>query len=175
MNHPYQKIIKNCLEYFTESKISNLQTGVDGCGAPQYAFPLENLSLAMINLVKHYKKKKIYTDEIRILLKAIAKYPQLTGSKSIYPSQLMAATDGRIFSKGGAEGVLLFTHKEKGIGGVIKVIDGNERALPSIANEIFKKLKILNNNEIKKLSKWSNQKIFNHADKDVGKIYTNII
>ena len=86
----------------------------------------------------------------------------------------MAATDGKIFSKGGAEGVLLFAHKEKKIGGIIKINDGNERALPSIANEIFKRLKILNNNELKKLSKWNHEKIFNHAKKNTGEIYTEI-
>ena len=68
----------------------------------------------------------------------------MTGSKSIYPIQLMSKTKGKIFAKEGAEGVLLFVHKNKKIGGVIKVKDGNGRALPSIANEIFRKLKILN-------------------------------
>ena len=174
MNHPYQKIIRNYLEYFTETKIIDYQKGIDGCSAPQYAFPLKNLSIAMVNLIKHYVEKKNNTKEIRILLKAIEKYPQLTGSKSIYSSQLMNATNGKIFCKGGAEGVLLFSHKEKKIGGVIKVNDGNERALPSIANEIFKKLKILNSSELRKLSKWSNEKIFNHAKKTTGKIYTEI-
>lgn len=174
MNHPYQKIIREYLEFFTETKILNVQKGVDGCSAPQYAFPLKNISIAMINLIKHYNENKEYTEEIKILLKAIKKYPQLTGSKNIYPSQLMAATNGKIFSKGGAEGVLLFAHKEKRIGGIIKVIDGNERALPSVANEIFKKLKIINKSELSKLSGWSNQKIFNHAKIKVGNIYTEI-
>ena len=174
MNHPYQRMIRNYLEYFTETKILNIQKGVDGCSAPQYAFPLKNLSIAMINIIKHYKETKDHTREIRILLKAIEKYPQLTGSKSIYPSQLMTATNGKIFSKGGAEGVLLFAHKEKSIGGVIKVNDGNERALPSIANEIFKKLKLLNKKELSKLSNWSNQKIYNHAKIKTGEIYTEI-
>jgi L-asparaginase II len=174
MNHPYQKIIRNYLEYFTKTKILNIQKGIDGCSAPQYAFPLKNLSIGMINLIKHYREIKKYTPEITILLKAIEKYPHLTGSKSIYPCQLMAATNGKIFSKGGAEGVLLFAHKEKKIGGIIKINDGNERALPSIANAIFKKLKILNNNELKKLSKWNHEKIFNHAKKNTGKIYTEI-
>ena len=41
-------------------------------------------------------------------------------------------------------------YKKMRVGGVIKVCDGNERALPSVANLIFKKLKILNNNELKK-------------------------
>lgn len=174
MDHPYQKIIRDCLEYFTETKILKNQRGVDGCSAPQYAFPLENLSIAMINLIKHYKESREYSDEIKILLKAIKKYPYLTGSKFIYPSLLMSATKGKVFSKGGAEGVLMFAHKEKKVGGIIKVIDGNERALPSIANSIFKKLNLIDKNELLELSSWSNEKIYNHAKKKTGNIYTEI-
>ena len=172
--HPYQKIIRKSLEYFTESKIKENQKGIDGCSAPQYAFPLKNLSISMINLLKNYYENKPYKKEIKILLEAILQYPELTGSKSIYPSQLISSTNGKMFSKGGAEGVLLFAHKEKKIGGIIKVKDGNERALPSVANEIFKKLNILNYEELSRLSKWNNEKILNHAKFKVGEIYTKI-
>ena len=173
-NHPYQIKIKSVLEFFTETKINNNQIGTDGCSAPQYAFPLENLAVSMINLIKQYKEKNIYSEEVRLLFESISKYPQLTGSKSIYPTQLMLATNGNIFAKEGAEGVLLFAHKVKKIGGVIKVEDGNERALPSVANEIFKKLNILNRKELNKLSKWTNENILNHQKKIIGKIYTEI-
>ena len=93
---------------------------------------------------------------------------------SFSQDKILTVTKGKIFAKGGAEGVLLFAHKEKKIGGVIKVSDGNERALPSVANEIFNKLKILNQNELNNLSKWSNQKLYNHAKINIGKIYTEI-
>ena len=174
IDHPYQKIIREYLEIFTQCKITKIQQGVDGCSAPQYAFPLKNISIAMINLLKHYIEEKNYSNEIRILLESITKYPNLTGSSSIYPSQLMTATNGKVFSKEGAEGVLLFAHKEKKIGGVIKVKDGNERALPSIANEIFKRLKILERKELDRLSEWTNEIIFNHAKIKIGEIYTEI-
>jgi L-asparaginase II len=174
IKHPYQKLIRDSLEYFTESKINKIQKGIDGCSAPQYAFSLNNLSISMINLLKNYEEEENYTKEIKLLIDSIAKYPQLTGSKSIYSSQLMMATGGKIFSKVGAEGVLLFAHKEKKIGGIIKVKDGNERALPSATNEILKKLKILNKKECLKLSNWSNEKIYNHANIKVGEIYTKI-
>ena len=174
MNHPYQKLIRECLEYFTNTKINEVQKGVDGCSAPQYAFPMKNLSISMINLLKNYSENKKYTIEINFLLKAIMQYPNLTGSKFIYPSQLISATEGKMFAKGGAEGILLFAHLEKNIGGIIKVNDGNERALPSIANEIFKKLNILSKKELDILSKWSGEIILNHAKEKVGKIYTKI-
>ena len=117
MGHPYQKLIRETLEFFTESKISKTQKGVDGCSAPQYAFSLTNLCTAIINLLKESNDNGKYNKETNILLDSIAKYPNLTGSKSIYPSQLMSATNGKIFCKNGAEGVLLFAHKEKKIGG----------------------------------------------------------
>ena len=128
----------------------------------------------MINLLKHFESEEKYTKEVNLLLESIAKYPHLTGSKTIYPTQLMSCTSGKVFAKEGAEGVLLFAHKEKKIGGIIKVKDGNERALPSTANAIFKKLNILNREELNKLAKWSNQRIFNHAQTEVGRIYTII-
>lgn len=174
MNHPYQKLIRDSLEYFTKYKIKKINEGIDGCSAPQYAFPLVNLADSMINLLENFHGNKKYSDEIKILLNAISIYPQLTGSHSIYPTQLMSATNGVMFSKGGAEGVLLFAHKDKKIGGVIKVKDGNERALPSVANNIFKKLKILSKEQLNILSKWSNEKIINHAEIKVGEIYTKI-
>ena len=174
IKHQYQKNIRESLEFFTETKITKKQYGIDGCSAPQYAFPLKKLSISMINLLKQYNEKNYYTYEVKTLLDSVIKYPNLTGSKNIYPSQLMSASNGKIFSKGGAEGVLLFAHKDKKIGGVIKVKDGNERALPSIANEIFRKLKILNKQELKKLSKWTNEKLSNHANINIGEIYTKI-
>jgi len=174
MNHSYQKLIRESMEYFTESKINKYQKGIDGCSAPQYAFPLKDLSVSMINLLKNYLENKKYTNEIRLILESIKKYPELTGSKSIYHSQLILASNGKMFCKNGAEGVLLFAHKEKKIGGVIKVSDGNERALPSVANQIFKKLNILNKKELLSLSKWTNEKILNHEKLKVGEIYTEI-
>ena len=39
-NHPYQKLIRNSLENITKYKITKKQVGIDGCSAPQYAFPL---------------------------------------------------------------------------------------------------------------------------------------
>ena len=111
---------------------------------------------------------------IKLLVDSIQQYPQLIGGSKKFDSELMRITKGKFFSKGGAEGVLLFAHKEKKIGGVIKIKDGNERALPSAAIAIFKKLSLVTKNEQRELSDWSNQQIYNHAKITVGKIYTKL-
>ena len=173
-HHPYQKLIRNSLENITKYKITKKQVGIDGCSAPQYAFPLQNLSTSMVNLIKNYIGNEDFSTSIKLLLDSILKYPQLIGGSKKFDSELMKITKGKIFSKGGAEGVLLFAHKEKKIGGVIKIIDGNERALPSATTEIFKKLSLVTKNEQQKLSDWNNQQIYNHAKIKVGKIYSQI-
>ena len=171
-HHPYQKLIRNSLENITECKITKKQVGIDGCSVPQYAFPLYNLSTSMVNLIKNYICNDAFSTQIRLLLDSILKYPQLTSGTNKFDSELMKITKGKIFSKGGAEGVLLFAPKEKKIGGVIKIKDGNQRAIPSTAIEIFKKLSLVTNNEMRELSNWNNQQIYNHAKIVVGKIYT---
>ena len=173
-NHPYQKLIRYYLEFFNECKITKKQIGVDGCSAPQYAFPLKNLSVSMINLIKSYIGKKPYSDEIKILMDSILKYPKLIGGSNNFDTQLMSITKGKIFAKCGAEGVLLFAHIDKKIGGIIKIKDGNARAVPSTAYEIFKKLSLINANEQKNLYKWGNQELYNHANIKIGKINSNL-
>ena len=173
-NHPYQKLIRKSLENITKCKITKKQVGIDGCSAPQYAFPLQNLSVSMVNLIKNYIGNECFSIPIKLLLDSILKYPQLIGGSKKFDSELMRITKGKVFSKGGAEGVLLFAHKEKKIGGVIKIIDGNERALPAATIKIFQKLSLVTNSEQRKLSDWNNQQIYNHAKIKVGRIYSQL-
>ena len=125
----------------------------DGCNAPQYAFSINDLSKAMINLIKNKSKKGIYSEAVYTLLKAIENNPELIGGKNRFDSEVIKHTNGRIFCKGGAEGVLLFCDFSRNIGGILKIIDGNERAIPPLAMEIFLKLQLFSNEEITNLKK----------------------
>ena len=169
-NHPYQKMIRESLEYFTNVSIKKSWYGLDGCSAPQYAFPIKSLANAMINLIKENTAKSKYGLASSILLKSIIKNPNLIGGTNRFDSEIIKISKGRIFCKGGAEGVLLFADHKKKIGGIIKINDGNERAIPPIAIKVFKKLRLLNKNEIKNLQKWEEFAICNHSQKKIGKI-----
>lgn len=174
INNPYQKLIRNVLENFMEKKIKKEAIGVDGCNAPQYAFPLKNISTSMINLIKTKEENNEYANSLNTMLKSIKKFPLLIGGHNRFDSDIIKYTKGRIFAKGGAEGVLLFADFEKKIGGALKVLDGNNRAIPSIAMEVFLKLNLLNENEKKALHKWKEQIIYNVANKKIGKIIANL-
>ena len=80
----------------------------------------------------------------------------------------------KIFCKHGAEGVFLFAHLKKGISGVFKVTDGNERAIPVTIINIFKKLKIINKTELRDLQRKEEFYLKNHAEKKIGYINCKI-
>ena len=113
LDHPHQIKIREILEFFTNCKIYKNQKGIDGCSAPQYAFTIKGLSTAMINLIKQINNRDVYAKEVSLLFNSIKKFPQLIGSKEKYDTQLIIATKGQMFVKGGAEGILLFVHKKK--------------------------------------------------------------
>ena len=173
-DHPYQKLIRNSLEKFTGSKIKNNCIGIDGCSAPQYAFTLDNLSDSMINLIKEKNKKNEYSKAINTILLSIKKFPEMISGNNCFDSNVMKITKGRLFCKGGAEGVVLFADFSKKIGGAIKVLDGGDRAKFSIVMEIFSKLNLILNDEKKLLENWKVKKILNHANKKVGEIVAKI-
>ena len=129
----------------------------------------------MVNLINKRNTKNEYSKAICILLNAIAKYPLLIGGKKRFDSEVIKHTQGRIFCKGGAEGVLLFVDTSKNIGGVIKIEDGNERAIPPLVMKIFFKLKLLSSDEKRNLIRWTEQILYNHAKKTVGKISAKIM
>ena len=70
---------------------------------------------------------------------------------------------------------MLFADFAKEIGGVIKILDGNTRAIPTTAMQVFIKFKLLSENEINKLSHWTIQRLTNHAKKNIGKIIAKLI
>ena len=69
----------------------------------------------------------------------------------------------------------MFAHLTKGISGVVKVTDGNERAIPITIMNIFKKLKIMNKSELRNLQRKEEFNLKNHAEKKIGFINCTII
>lgn len=174
LDHPYQIHIRKILEDFTENKILKENFGIDGCSAPQYAFTLNSLTLALVNLIKSYKNNFNFNKEIKTLINSVLKNPLMIGGNNRFDTELIKICGSDLFCKGGAEGVFLFAHLKKKIVGAVKIKDGNERAIPSTVCSIFKKLKILDNTKNLRLKKWKNAKLTNHAKKITGEIYTII-
>ena len=83
-------------------------------------------------------------------------------------TKVIKASKGKIFCKSGAEGIFLFVDFQKEISGVIKIADGNERAIPIAILNIFKKFKVMSKVELKNLEKKEKFELKNHAGRNIG-------
>jgi len=173
-NHPHQIKIREIFEKFSETKFKKINFGIDGCSAPQYSFKLENISKLLINLIKSYKNNYDNSNEIKLLINSIIRNPEYIGGSDSLDTTIMKICKKRIFCKSGAEGVFLFVDLARDIVGIIKVEDGNERAIPSVIFKLLKKLSIINSKEQSEFEKVYNFKLFNHANIEVGSIKTAI-
>ncbi len=169
-DHILQKNIRKIFNQFTETKLLKKNFSLDGCSAPQYSFKIKYISKALNNLIKSYNNKYEFTEQVRTLINSVLENPEYIGGTSSFDTKVMKATKGKIFCKNGAEGVFLFADIQKEISGVIKIKDGNERAIPITLINIFKKLKIMNKKELKRLEKKEKFELQNHAGKKIGQI-----
>ena len=171
-NHPHQIKIREIFEKFSGNKINIINYGIDGCSAPQYSFKIKDINSLLLNLIKSYKNKFENSSETKVLIDSVIKNPNYIGGSDSLDSTIMKISNKKIFCKGGAEGVFLFIDLKKEIGGVIKVADGNERAIPYLIFSLFKKLKIMNSAELTNLKKIYSFKLLNHANLSVGSVET---
>ncbi len=167
-NHVHQKNIRKIFNKFTESKLSKKNFSLDGCSAPQYSFKIKSISKALNNLIKSYKNNYDYSDQVRTLVNSILENPEFIGGTVSFDTKVIKASKGRIFCKSGAEGVFLFVDIQKEISGVIKITDGNERAIPIAILNIFKKFKVMSKVELKNLEKKEKFELKNHAGRNIG-------
>ncbi|MDC3132096.1 asparaginase [Pelagibacteraceae bacterium] len=126
------------------------------------------------NLLNGYNNNFEYSREIKILINSVISYPNYIGGTDSLDSRIMTISNKKIFCKSGAEGVFLFVSLSKKITGVIKVVDGNERAVPSVMFNLLKKYDLLTNKELNKLEKFYMFKLINHAKIEVGKITSKL-
>jgi len=173
-DHPHQINIREVFSKFTEDIISKKNYGVDGCSAPQYAFTIARLGKALSNLLNSYNGNFEYSDSIQTMINAILANPRFIGGSNNLDSNLIKISNKNIFCKGGAEGVFLFIHLKKGFFGILKVKDGNERALPSAIYILLKKFGILTREELNEFISWNKTDLYNHAKIKVGSIRTII-
>ena len=174
-NHTHQKNIRQVFNKFTETKLSKKNFSLDGCSAPQYSFQIKSISKALNNLIKWYNSNFEYSIAVRILIDSTLKYPKYVGGTKSFDTKVIDSSKSKIFCKHGAEGVFLFAHLTKGVSGVVKVTDGNERAIPITIMNIFKRLKIMNKSELRNLQRKEGFNLKNHAEKKIGFINCTII
>ncbi len=106
--HPVQKLILATLAEICDLTPREIQVGIDGCSAPNFALPLRSTALAFARLCQPDGLPDRRAGACRLISKAMLTYPDTIGGPDNFDTYLMQAAQGRVMCKGGAEGFQAF-------------------------------------------------------------------
>ncbi len=120
--------MRAAIEDVIGAKLDPEVTGIDGCSAPAYAIPLEKLAYGFARMVTGEGLGQKRAAAARRLVDACTAEPFLMAGTGRFDTEALTLFGGRLFVKGGAEGVFCGAFPELGLGVAIKCDDGAQRA-----------------------------------------------
>jgi L-asparaginase II len=126
--HRVQRAITAALASVTGSAHEAANAAVDGCSIPTYCIPLASLARGFARFASGIDENKDRAAAMVRIRDACMANPEMVQGEGRFDTILMRAGAGRIFSKGGAEGVLVAALPKLGLGIALKCRDGAGRA-----------------------------------------------
>ena len=170
IDHPVQQRMLEAVSAMSGAPREQIHLGIDGCGVPVFGMGIHQLALAYARLGRPDGLPTDREEACRRLIAAIRKHPYYLAGSERFDTALIQATNGRIIGKMGAEGVFALTVPDEGLGVVLKIEDGAQRALYPAAVEILAQLELLREAELEALAAYHKPLIYNWQGTVVGRI-----
>jgi L-asparaginase II len=103
-DHPIQKQIVDNFAFMCGLEPSQVEVGVDGCSAPNFAVPLVNAAYGLARLCDPSDLPEAKARVCRTITEAMTSNPDMVGGPNSFDTHLMLAMQGKVVVKGGAEG-----------------------------------------------------------------------
>ena len=162
--HPLQKENLETVAEICSFPARRIETGIDGCSAPNFALPLKNMAFGFARLVT---ERNSTFNQVK---QAMQGYPEMVSGKRRLDFALSQVAGGKIVAKAGAEALECLGVVGDDIGVAVRVYDGNNRAVGCIVVEVLKQLGILKQEDLRELEKFARPIIKNFTGKQVGYI-----
>ena len=183
--HPIQKTILETFSEMCGMEPDRVETGTDGCSAPNFAIPLSNAALGFARLCDPRSLSQERAAACRRITSAMMANPVMVSGAGRFDTRVMEVCSKRIVAKGGAEGYMALGimggalgAESPGIGIVFKVADGDvaardadgnfrSRVRPAMALEILKQLGYISEKDLKALAEFGPVRPITNARKIV--------
>lgn len=165
-DHPIQKRLRDLMTELSGVDHEKAPWGIDGCGIPTHAIPLKNIAVAMSHMIREGK----YSKSVQKIIAAQRAEPfYIAGSKE-FSTLLINATQGRVITKVGAEGVYTGFIPEVGRAFAFKCHDGGSRAAEISLCHWLESRNLVNEAEVETMRKFFRAEVKNWRGLVVGKI-----
>lgn len=168
--HPVQRKVRGVLEDFTGAVLGEDCCAVDGCSAPTWAVPLENLAWAFARFGTGQGLSRDRAAACARLRQACAQQPWYVAGTGRFCTAIMQLFGARVFVKTGAEGVYCGALPELGLGIAIKCDDGAGRAAEAIMAALIVRFLPLAATERETLSRYIRPVLRNWNGIEIGAI-----
>ena len=156
-----------------------IEIGIDGCSAPIFAASLRATSLAYARLADPRSLPDVRKQACHVIWDAMTDYPHIVAGEDRFDTRLMKLGEGRILSKGGAEGFQGIAiapgagkNGASGIGIAIKIGDGDlgKRARSFITLAVLRALDILDEEQSGYFSDKASSELVNYRGIKIGEL-----
>jgi len=166
IRHPLQMRILQTFADMCGLPVEQVQLGVDGCSAPNFAIPLRNAAYGIARLCDPERggvAPVARREACQTITSAMMFNPDMVGGPDTFDTSLMEVGKGRWITKGGAEGYLIIGimpgvlgQDSPGIGIALKVADGDlkSRARHAVALAVMQQLGALSQEELQMLQRF---------------------
>lgn len=163
IQHPIQTSILEAFSEMCAIEPDQVEIGIDGCSAPNFAIPLYNAALGYARLCDPFDLSVERQKACVTITSAMMHFPDMVGGPNRFDTLLMQAGNGMIVSKGGAEGYQsvgimpgALGANSPGIGIAIKISDGDndDRARSALALAILRGLGALDQKQLEAMSRF---------------------
>ncbi len=154
-----QQLVRSAVADMTGAELTD---GIDGCSAPTFRMPLSSLAAGIARLATPAGLAPERAAAADRITAAVGANPNMIGGEQLRSdSDLIRATDGRVFTKLGAEGIFVCGVRGTGYGLCITVDDGNERAFDALALTILRSHELISSTEFDALEQYTSLKRHN--------------
>jgi L-asparaginase II len=167
-DHPVQKAVRAGIELVVGEPLSLDRCGTDGCSIPTWAAPLRAFAQGFARMATGRGLPQDIGSAAHRIFDAATAHPHLVGGTGSLDSEVMRAFCGRLFQKGGAEGVQCGAVRNKGWGYALKVDDGNMAASHAMVATLLLAIADPDDEQRKVLNRFAKQVIRNVRGLDVG-------
>jgi L-asparaginase II len=169
-DHPVQVEVRSGIETVLHEPLDTDRCGTDGCSIPTWAAPLHRFAAGFARMATGEDLPDDLAAGARRIFDAATSHPELVGGTGSLDSEVMRAFGGRVFQKGGAEGVQCGAIRDKGWGYALKVDDGNMMASHAMVATLLLAISSPNAEQEHLLKRFAVQVIRNVRGLDVGMI-----
>ncbi|MEG1151538.1 MAG: asparaginase [Oscillospiraceae bacterium] len=169
VEHPHQKRIVKMISEICSYPESSIVIGLDGCGVPVHALPLDKFAFGMARMAKPESLGEKLAPSAKRIVEAVMHYPVNVSGSDRIDNMIMQKYPGRIAVKVGANGYFVASIPEMGVGVALKVDDGKGQSSDIVLLETLYQIGFIPQEDLEFFSEKHRPVVYNHKKELAGR------